>query len=89
MSYDTIATEIAKRYREAVAAGVDPCTAHEVLMRAEAELVAMEIEHQRLFVDLVKHCGTAAIAERRGISQQAVRAKFVKALNKIASKIAA
>lgn len=81
--YPEIARQIAKKYMEVIASGVDEQVAREVLMRAEAQLCAMEAQRARIFVDLVRGCGTKAIAEREGVTVRTIQRHLSDAINKM------
>lgn len=89
MSLATIASIIRETRERVICQGVDPVVADAALMRAEAEMVAAEIERMKLFRELVRHCGTRVVAEREGITPRAVRKRLRRALNEIGTTIAA
>lgn len=88
MSLASIRREFEIHHAQLVREGIPDAVSLPVLMRAEVEIVKLQLEQDRARVATIKACGTSQYAERTGVSPRTVRRILREAVDEIGHKMA-
>lgn len=87
MSLASIKREFELHHEQLVREGIPDSVSLPILMRAEVEIVKLQLEHDRARVATIKACGTAKYGERVGVSTRTVRRILREAVDEIGRKM--